>query len=352
MAVNPAVLAYITAGVLVAAGLFQASPLKQVCLRHCRSPLGFLMGHWRAGWRGGLAMGWAHACYCLGCCWALMVVLVVAGAMGLPWVLLIACVVAAEKLLPGGQWIARATVSRSWRWAWRGRASGPGDGAPRGGGVTERSLRAWRYTMARAQWQISGEYFEACSCDSVCPCPTSGLAAKPTKGACDAGLVFNVQRGQYGTTTLDGLSFAVLPAHAGRHDPGQLDGRSRRGRARLEGAARRADGDRQRAGRRTHGGARAAHRQLRRRRGQDDPDPEHGGCTARSRFPGSSTSPWMAFRGPRTASRSGSTNVGHPAASRLALAKATRGHMHAFGINWDDTSGRNNGHFAPFAWKS
>ncbi len=109
MAVNPAVLAYITAGVLVAAGLFQASPLKQVCLRHCRSPLGFLMGHWRAGWRGGLAMGWAHACYCLGCCWALMVVLVVAGAMGLPWVLLIACVVAAEKLLPGGQWIARAT---------------------------------------------------------------------------------------------------------------------------------------------------------------------------------------------------------------------------------------------------
>ena len=109
MAVRPTALAYITASVLIGAGLFQASPLKQVCLRHCRSPLGFLMGHWRAGWRGGLAMGWAHACYCLGCCWALMVVLVVAGAMGLPWVLLIACVVAAEKLLPGGEWIARAT---------------------------------------------------------------------------------------------------------------------------------------------------------------------------------------------------------------------------------------------------
>jgi predicted metal-binding membrane protein len=80
-----------------------------VCLRQCRSPLGFLLGHWRAGWRGGVAMGWAHACYCLGCCWALMVVLVVAGAMGLAWVLLIACVVAAEKLLPRGEWIARAT---------------------------------------------------------------------------------------------------------------------------------------------------------------------------------------------------------------------------------------------------
>jgi len=109
MAVAPDTLAYVTAGVLVTAGAFQLSPLKQVCLRHCRSPLGFLMGRWRVGWRGGLALGWAHACYCLGCCWALMVVLVVAGAMGLPWVLVIACVVAAEKLVRGGEWIARAS---------------------------------------------------------------------------------------------------------------------------------------------------------------------------------------------------------------------------------------------------
>src|SRR3989454_5562662 len=76
------------AGVLVVAGVFQLSPLKQVWLRHCRSPLGFLLGHWRAGWRGGLAMGWAHARYCLGCCWALMAVLVVAGAVGPSWGLL------------------------------------------------------------------------------------------------------------------------------------------------------------------------------------------------------------------------------------------------------------------------
>jgi predicted metal-binding membrane protein len=108
-AIRAGVLAYVVAGVLVAAGIFQLSPLKQVCLRHCRSPLGFLFGHWREGWQGGLAMGRAHALYCLGCCWALMVVLVVAGAMGLPWVLLIAAVVAAEKLLPRGEWIARAT---------------------------------------------------------------------------------------------------------------------------------------------------------------------------------------------------------------------------------------------------
>jgi predicted metal-binding membrane protein len=107
--VSAGVLAYVVAGALVLAGVFQLSPLKQVCLRHCRSPLGFLFGHWREGWQGGLAMGRAHALYCLGCCWALMVVLVVAGAMGLPWVLLIAAVVAAEKLLPRGEWIARTT---------------------------------------------------------------------------------------------------------------------------------------------------------------------------------------------------------------------------------------------------
>ncbi len=109
MAVAPLTLAYVIAGVLVAAGVVQVSPLKRACLRHCRSPIGFLVTHWRDGWRGGVAMGWAHALYCLGCCAALMVVLVVAGAMGLPWVLLVACVVAAEKLAPGGESIARVT---------------------------------------------------------------------------------------------------------------------------------------------------------------------------------------------------------------------------------------------------
>jgi predicted metal-binding membrane protein len=109
MALPPAAFAYGVAVILLAAGAFQLSPLKRACLRACQSPLGFLLGHWRAGLRGSLALGWSHAMYCLGCCWALMVVLVAAGAMGLAWVLLIAAVVAAEKLLPRGEWIARAT---------------------------------------------------------------------------------------------------------------------------------------------------------------------------------------------------------------------------------------------------
>jgi predicted metal-binding membrane protein len=107
-AMTPGARSYAIAGVFIVAGLFQLSPLKRVCLRHCRTPVGFLLGHWRPGWRGSLTMGWAHAAYCLGCCWALMVLLVAAGAMGLAWVLLIATLVAAEKLLPRGERIARA----------------------------------------------------------------------------------------------------------------------------------------------------------------------------------------------------------------------------------------------------
>ena len=109
MALPPQTFAYGVAATLLAAGMFQLSPFKQTCLRACRSPLGFLLGHWRPGLRGSLALGWSHAMYCLGCCWALMVVLVAAGAMGLVWVLLITAVVAAEKLLPGGERMARAT---------------------------------------------------------------------------------------------------------------------------------------------------------------------------------------------------------------------------------------------------
>jgi len=108
---SPAVaglLPYALAIVLIVAGAYQLSPLKTVCLRACRSPLGFLMARWRAGYLGTLRLGVAHALYCIGCCWALMVVLVAAGAMGLHWVLLVAALVALEKLAPGGVVVARA----------------------------------------------------------------------------------------------------------------------------------------------------------------------------------------------------------------------------------------------------
>ena len=89
------------------AGLYQLTPLKQACLRHCRSPFAFLFNRWRDGWTGALRMGLDHGAYCLGCCWLLMALLFVVGVMNLLWVAAIALFAFAEKLLRGGAWIAR-----------------------------------------------------------------------------------------------------------------------------------------------------------------------------------------------------------------------------------------------------
>jgi predicted metal-binding membrane protein len=93
-------------GTLILAGLYQLSPLKRVCLRHCQSPLGFLLIHWRGGPSGAIRMGLRHAGYCLGCCWALFAILVAAGVMSLPWMLLLTLLIVAEKTLPVGGRVA------------------------------------------------------------------------------------------------------------------------------------------------------------------------------------------------------------------------------------------------------
>jgi predicted metal-binding membrane protein len=94
-------------GLLVAAGVYQLTPLKAACLAHCRSPLGFLMTEWRDGVGGALRMGFAHGLYCLGCCALLMGLLFVAGVMNLLWVAVIALFVLVEKVAPGGPWVGR-----------------------------------------------------------------------------------------------------------------------------------------------------------------------------------------------------------------------------------------------------
>jgi predicted metal-binding membrane protein len=90
------------AAILLLAGLYQFTPLKVACLRVCRSPMDFLLTHWYPGVAGEMRLGLEHGLYCLGCCWALMVVFVGAGAMGLLWAALIAVAVFAEKVLPRG----------------------------------------------------------------------------------------------------------------------------------------------------------------------------------------------------------------------------------------------------------
>ena len=88
--------------VLIAAGIFQLTPAKRACLKHCRSPLDFLARHWKEGSRGALRMGLEHGAFCVGCCWMLMVLLFVAGVMNLLWVATIAAFVLLEKILPRG----------------------------------------------------------------------------------------------------------------------------------------------------------------------------------------------------------------------------------------------------------
>jgi predicted metal-binding membrane protein len=94
--------------VLVAAGIYQWTPLKQACLRQCRSPLEFLLVHWREGAQGTLAMGVRHGLVCLGCCWVLMLLLFVGGVMNLLWIALLTMIVLIEKTMPGGAWVGRA----------------------------------------------------------------------------------------------------------------------------------------------------------------------------------------------------------------------------------------------------
>jgi predicted metal-binding membrane protein len=88
---------------LLAAGVYQFTPLKRVCLTHCRSPFAFVAQHWRDGRIGALRMGLRHGGYCLGCCWALFAVMVAAGVMSLAWMLLLTLLVFVEKVLPQGR---------------------------------------------------------------------------------------------------------------------------------------------------------------------------------------------------------------------------------------------------------
>jgi predicted metal-binding membrane protein len=105
-AIDPAFLAwdragpYVAGGVIVAAAVYQLTPLKDTCLRHCRNPMTFLLHHWHSGRLGALRMGVEHGGFCVGCCWGLFAALIALGVMSIGWMVFIAALIAAEKLLP------------------------------------------------------------------------------------------------------------------------------------------------------------------------------------------------------------------------------------------------------------
>jgi predicted metal-binding membrane protein len=100
--------AWLSGLLLGIAGAYQFTPLKKLCLTRCRSPLGFVLGEWRAGWSGAFVMGVRHGLFCVGCCWALMAVLFVGGVMNLAWIAALALAVAVEKLVRGGPLVGAA----------------------------------------------------------------------------------------------------------------------------------------------------------------------------------------------------------------------------------------------------
>jgi predicted metal-binding membrane protein len=103
--------ALLSGGLLIAAGLYQLTPLKAACLSHCRGPAQFLAAHWRPGVRGAWRMGLAHGLYCIGCCAVLMLLLFVGGVMNLLWIAGLTLFVAIEKLAPFGERAAKAMAA-------------------------------------------------------------------------------------------------------------------------------------------------------------------------------------------------------------------------------------------------
>ena len=205
--------------------------------------------------------------------------------------------------------------------------------------------------MANTTWQVTGDYFESCSCDYLCPCVTSNLTVPGTKGHCDFALVFHVDRGRHGTLSLDDLSFVIVG-----HAPERMD----KGNWKVALITDERATPQQREALVAIGSGQAG-------------GPMAGlapligtflGVEAKPiRFEKKGMSRSVVVPGVLDEAIEGVASVAnpdeplyidntlHPANARLALAKAVRSHLHLFGINWDDDSGRNNGHFARFDWK-
>jgi predicted metal-binding membrane protein len=98
---------YVVAALLGLAGAYELTPLKSVCLRHCRSPMHFVLGGWRNGVDGAVRMGAEHGAYCVGCCWGLMIVLFGLGVMSIVWMAVVAALIFAQKTLPFGGHLPR-----------------------------------------------------------------------------------------------------------------------------------------------------------------------------------------------------------------------------------------------------
>jgi hypothetical protein len=202
-------------------------------------------------------------------------------------------------------------------------------------------------------WKVNGQYYETCSCDFVCPCLPGQMAVSPTKGSCTFAMAFQIDRGTYGNVSLDGLGFVVLGFTPEAMGKGNWSvGLIVDERATVEqrdAVSAIASG--------SAGGPMAALSGL------------------IGKFLGVESAPivfdrrgqkWsvkasnlldMAAEGAKGINPNATEplyldNTGHPAADRVALARASNSHVRALGLTWDDTTGKNNGQFAPFSWSA
>src|SRR5262245_11334397 len=207
--------------------------------------------------------------------------------------------------------------------------------------------------MAAPSWQIKGQYYETCSCDFVCPCILGQMAVRPSKGTCTFAMTMQIERGTFGSVSLDGITFIVLALTSDEIGKGNcwvvlvIDDRATA--EQRDAITAIASG--------SAGGPMAPLTGL------------------IGKFIGVESSPirvsrdglkWSVNAGefvdmgaegakgvnPNATEPLYLDNTGHPISDRLALCHAVKSHVHALGLAWDDASGKNNGHYAPFSWQS
>lgn len=207
--------------------------------------------------------------------------------------------------------------------------------------------------MATPSWNIRGQYYETCSCDFVCPCVPGQLAVRPTHGSCTFIMALQIESGSYGSVALDGLGFVVVgltPEAMGKGNWSvALITDERASTEQRDAITAIASG--------AAGGPMAALSGLIGKFLGVAPAPivfDHKGMTWSVK---ASTVLDMAAEGAKGLNPAATEplyldNTGHPAADRFALAHATRSHVDVLGLAWHDASGKNNGQYAPFAWRS
>ena len=207
--------------------------------------------------------------------------------------------------------------------------------------------------MATPAWNISGQYVETCSCDFVCPCILGQMAVRPSKGSCTFAMAMEVERGSFGDVPLNGLTFIVLgmtPEEMGKGNWSVglvIDERATAAQrdaitAIASGAA---------------GGPMAALSGLIGKFLGAEQAPIRIAQDGKKFTVTAGKLVDMAGEGamgidPNATDPMYLENTGHPVSSRLAVAHASKSHVHALGLTWDDASGKNNGHYAPFNWRS